>query len=132
MSKDKGIMLSKEHGVNPSMMVCFWCGEEKGIALLGKLKGDAEAPRKAVYDYDPCEKCLEKQKQGVMLVEVTLIECDRPPIGGDDKGQPVFPTGKWSVLDVDCLKVELGAKKGQAFLLGVEDYEELIKGGSKT
>ncbi len=49
-----GIKVSPKHGVNPTIPICFWCGEEKGeIALLGKLPGDAEAPRNMVLDYEP-------------------------------------------------------------------------------
>lgn len=42
----KNIILSEKHGVNSSITVCPICGKEIGIALLGKLKGDEEAPRK--------------------------------------------------------------------------------------
>lgn len=42
----KNIILSEKHGVNPSITVYPICGKEIGIALLGKLKGDEEAPRK--------------------------------------------------------------------------------------
>lgn len=42
----KNIIFSEKHGVNPSITVCPICGKEIGIALLGKLKRDEEAPRK--------------------------------------------------------------------------------------
>ena len=42
----KNIILSEKHGVNSSITVCPICDKEIGIALLGKLKGDEEAPRK--------------------------------------------------------------------------------------
>lgn len=51
----KNIRLSEKHGVNPSITVCPICGKETGIALLGKLKGDKEAPRKIIGDI--CDKC---------------------------------------------------------------------------
>lgn len=41
----KGVTLSKKHGLNPSMTVCPICGKAEGIALLGHIKGDEEAPR---------------------------------------------------------------------------------------
>ena len=37
MSKDKGIKLSPKHGLNPSMDLCFWCGEPKGVILCGHM-----------------------------------------------------------------------------------------------
>ena len=58
MAKDD-IILSKKHGVNPSMMICPICDETTGIALLGKLKGDAEAPRQILGTH-PCKECEEK------------------------------------------------------------------------
>ena len=46
------IKLSEKYGMNPTIPVCFFCQEEKNeIALLGKLKGDAEAPKIAIIDY---------------------------------------------------------------------------------
>lgn len=34
------IKLSSKHGVNPTIPVCFFCGEEKNeIALLGRIGG---------------------------------------------------------------------------------------------
>jgi len=69
MAKDD-ILVSKKHGVNPSLMKCFFCGEAKGVALLGKLRGDKEAPKQGVYDYEPCDKCAEYMKQDILLVVV--------------------------------------------------------------
>lgn len=54
----KNIRLSEKHGVNPSITVCPICGKETGIALLGKLKGDEEAPRKIIGDI--CDDCISK------------------------------------------------------------------------
>lgn len=50
------ITLSPKHGVNPSVTHCPICGKETGVALLGRLKGDAEAPRD-ITDRQPCEDC---------------------------------------------------------------------------
>lgn len=52
------------------MMQCFWCGEVKAVALLGKLPDDRQAPRSAVYDYEPCDKCIELRKQGITIIAV--------------------------------------------------------------
>lgn len=41
----KGIILSKEHDLNPNMAVCPICGKEESVALLSYIKGDKEAPR---------------------------------------------------------------------------------------
>ncbi len=51
------------------MGICFYCSEDSGdIILPGRLPGDVEAPRKAVWTHDPCPKCKEYMEQGVMLV----------------------------------------------------------------
>lgn len=54
----KGIRVSEKHGVNPSITICPICGKETGIALLGKLKGDEETPRKIIGDL--CDDCISK------------------------------------------------------------------------
>lgn len=68
----KSIPLSPKHGVNPCIPICFFCGKEKNeIALLGKLKNDAEASRSALFDYEPCDKCKELMSQGITMIGVT-------------------------------------------------------------
>jgi hypothetical protein len=54
------MILSKEHGLNPTMPVCYWCGEETGeVALLGAAyKG--EAPMHMVLNKEPCPACKAK------------------------------------------------------------------------
>lgn len=54
----KGIRVSEKHGVNPSITICPICGKETGIALLGKLKGDKEAPMRMLSDL--CDDCISK------------------------------------------------------------------------
>ncbi len=82
----KQIELSPRHGLNPVLGVCFFCHEETGeIGILGKMKPretpegrleDPEAPRHAVLTKEPCSKCAERMKQGVMIVEaVSTDEC---------------------------------------------------------
>ena len=50
------IELSPKHGINPSLLKCFICGKDIGIALLGKLKNDAEAPKEMING-ELCEEC---------------------------------------------------------------------------
>lgn len=63
------IKLSPKHGINPSLEVCFYCGADIGVALLGKLPNDAEAPRKICTSYEPCEDCKKSFKDKVILLE---------------------------------------------------------------
>jgi len=86
------IVLSPKHGVNPSLGVCFWCGEENGTVILpGKLKGDVEAPRYMCIDYEPCDKCKEQRARGITMIEV------KPQ-------QDTTPTGRWVVMREGAFK----------------------------
>ena len=73
MSKEDSITLSEKHGLNPSLVRCFVCGElTNSIALMGRLKDDAEAPRECMTGElcDRCKELIEKQK-GAFILEVT-------------------------------------------------------------
>lgn len=82
------IRLSEKHGVNPSLIVCTLCGEETGeLALLGKLKDDAEAPKHICTGTicDKCKKNLEEDK----------VRCFVD-----------FSTGKWVKMNDDDVSKE--------------------------
>lgn len=65
----RSIKLSPKHGVNPSVTHCECCGKEIGVALFGKLKGDAEAPRNVFMGLcDNCQKVIDAN--GLMIIEV--------------------------------------------------------------
>ena len=103
----KGIELSPKHGVNPTIGVCFFCGEDTGeLALLGRIRekddngrskrgSDVEAPRRMVLSYEPCDKCKENFAKGVALIGVTGVQPEdgRPPIQQD-----LYPTGSYMVV----------------------------------
>jgi hypothetical protein len=68
------IILSDKYGVNPAIPVCYYCGKEKNMLILaGRLKGDAEAPQKAVWDMEPCDACQERRKTQVHFI-VTITD----------------------------------------------------------
>jgi hypothetical protein len=93
------IRVSEKHGVNPSVGQCFWCGEDDGtVVLLGRLPGDAEAPRRVCTSYEPCAKCQEQMTAGITVYEVS----DRPAHDGQREMQrDVYPTGRWLVVTED-------------------------------
>jgi len=64
------IKISPKHGLNVSLMKCYFCGGACGVALLGRLKGDEEAPS-SIMSREPCETC-----EGYMLKGVILIAFD--------------------------------------------------------
>lgn len=87
------IPLHPKHGLNPTMEVCFWCGEDTGaIALLGnrsqRITGRDEAPRRTCLNYEPCPACQEK-----MALGVTLMEHDGKK-----------PTGRWLVIKPEAIR----------------------------
>lgn len=129
------LRLSPKHGVNPCIPICCWCGKEKNeIALLGRLKGDAEAPKSAILDYEPCDDCMEKFNLGVVLIEVTDIQPSdkRPPISCQND-MKVYPTFRYSVIKLDAAErlfnnIEL--KNGSKLLIEESLYSSLIEGVS--
>lgn len=104
----RGIRLSEKYGLNPTRVVCFWCNEDDGtVIMLGRLKGDAEAPRRICVGYEPCKSCGEKWADGVVLAEAAtspLSEGQRPM---DSNQGPRYPTGRWIVADRDWILEKL-------------------------
>lgn len=100
----KSIKLSKEHGVNPTIPICFWCEKDKNeVALLGKLPGDAEAPMRMWIpgDYEPCEECKKMWDDGIALVEAyenPVLNENQPPFHG------AYPTGRLIILSEEGVK----------------------------
>lgn len=85
----RGILLSKKYGANPSIAICHICGEETGeIVLPGRLKGDVEAPRRAVWNKEPCKQCKGWMGQGIILISVRDGEAGENP----------YRTGKIAVV----------------------------------
>lgn len=93
------IRISEKHGVNPSLDTCFFCGEPKAVVMFGKLKGDAEAPRKVMLNYEPCGDCAKKMAEGITCVEVTTQANGMPPIQDE-----LYPTGRWCVIKKEAAK----------------------------
>lgn len=94
------ITLSKKYGLNPTIPVCFFCGQPKNeIALMGRLKDDVEAPKQACINYEPCEKCKVDMAAGYTLIGVTAkpFADGRPPVQSTG-GRNLYPTGDWAVI----------------------------------
>ena len=92
--KEKGIRLSPKHGVNPSLSVCFYCGADDGTVVLpGRLRGDTQAPHKAVWTKEPCPTCREYMRQGIILISVR----------DGEEGDNPYRTGGFSVVKAEAL-----------------------------
>jgi len=117
--KDK-IILSKKHGVNPTIPVCYYCGKEKNeVALLGKLPGDAKADSKTVVDMSPCDDCAELMKKGVMLIGVR----------DGEKGPNPYRTGSVMVVSQEAAERIFGGsyEKNRACFVHDSILKQLIK-----
>ena len=94
----KSIPLSPKHGLNPTIPVCFFCGEQKNeVVLLGRVGGkkDLEAPRTMLMDYVPCEECQKKFAQGLLVIEVV----DYPVTENQfEITEGYYPTGRYFVV----------------------------------
>lgn len=105
VAKRSSITLSKKHGVNPTIPICFWCGKEKNeIAMLGKLPGDMEAPRSMWIpgDYDPCEECEQNWNKGIRVIEASnapVLYPEQPSYYG------AYPTGNNIILEPNKIEV---------------------------
>lgn len=64
------INLSPKYGVNPSVLHCFICGKETGLALLGELKNDVEAPHDINNPSELCDDCKKALEEGKFILEV--------------------------------------------------------------
>jgi len=106
------------------MDICFFCGEAKGIALFGKMKGDAEAPREVLLNYEPCDKCKKLMAQGTTIIEVVTDSN-----GNMEIQEGIYPTGRWCVMRSAAAK-ELFKTDSPKVLLGKETYTKLT-GGNK-
>lgn len=110
-----GIKLSPKYGLNPTMSVCFWCGNEKGeIVLMGRIGDgrkheDFEAPKHAVINYEPCEECAKNMAKGFTVMEATTEPND---VTNMEMQKGIYPTGRWLVIKKE---------KAQKIFQGIDD-----------
>lgn len=117
------LRLSPKHGANPSLLICFWCEEPQGVALLGKInEEDSEAPPQCIASYEPCDSCNKKFDEGV-----TFFECRRTTVYEGQQSLQlenalVYPTGRYAVINADALDEE----KGDFVFLDEEAFREMM------
>lgn len=81
------IRLSRKNGLNPTIPICPYCGEDKNELILTGAAGDKMArkmgrpegdmPMRTYFegDYTPCDKCREKG--------VVVLVLDHEPVKGE-------------------------------------------------
>jgi len=105
--KEPSIRLSDKHGVNPTIPICFYCGKSRNeIALLGRLKGDVQAPMNACIDMEPCDECREFMKQGIILISVR----------NDSSPQNPCRTGSFVVIREEAVRRIFDDESSEAIL----------------
>lgn len=132
MRRDE-IPLSDKYGVNPTIPLCFFCGEPRNeVALLGRLPGDAQAPQHCLIDYHACESCKERFEGGVLFVECAEApQADRQPPFPSAEGW-VYPTGRWCVISPEAVAILLtGDVVSEVIARGktavsINGYEKLV------
>lgn len=86
------IKVSKKHGVNPMLVVCWYCGRDTGeIAMFGWLKNDEQAPHRGVLNREPCKECKECMAAGVIFISVR----------DGESGENPYRTGGFAVITDD-------------------------------
>jgi len=96
---NSGIPLHSAHGLNPALFNCYLCGEEMGILIPGartqKFKEaglcdpDGKMHRSiGCIDRNPCDKCKEYMKMGIIVISVK----------DGESGDNPYRTGGWCVV----------------------------------
>ena len=103
------IKLSPKHGLNCAIPHCFFCGKAKNEILLpGRLPGDAEAPKGAVWDKEPCQECAGYMKHGIILISVKDSDQDR---------ENPYRTGGWCVVKEEFITRNVCPETAKEILL---------------
>lgn len=115
---EEGIRLSKKHGVNPAIPLCYFCNKPKNeVILAGLMKGDIEAPRNAVWDTVPCDECKGYMKMGIILISVK----------DGESGDNPYRTGGWCVVKEEAVRAIFGedskALKTRVAFIGDSDWD---------
>lgn len=127
----KSIRISPKYGVNPCIPICAFCGQQKNeVALLGRLKHDAEAPGEAIINYEPCEQCIKNWSQGVALIRVTTVppENGMPPFMKDNE-KMLYLTGQYCVITPNAAKriFDLDAQTGDPILIDASAFDSFME-----
>ena len=88
-NSNSSIRLHPEHGLNPTIPVCFFCNKPRNeVALLGFNRGK-KASTYTVIDYEPCDDCKAAMDLGIAFIEAEATGT---------------PTGRFFVLTEDAAK----------------------------
>ncbi len=110
-----GLVLHPTYGVNPSISQCYFCLEDLDVILFGNSWRDkdgnrGQAPMKCgVINMQPCPKCEEHMKQGIIVISIRDDDSGPPPREVDQFGRNITPlwnpcrTGGWWLVNAERL-----------------------------
>jgi len=91
----KSIKLHPKHGLNPSLEICYICGEDKDTIIMLGAAYKGEAPHRMCVNREPCEACVEHMRQGVIFISVK---------DGQPESDNPYRTGKFAVVTENAVK----------------------------
>lgn len=123
------IPVSEKHGINPTIPICFFCGKAKNeIAVLGRLKGDVEAPMHCVINYEPCDEYYAEWSRGVPILEIR----DTPMAPSQPKLGPGYPTGHYIVIRQEALNDPERFPIGRPIVMFEKEFRDLLPKQEET
>ena len=93
------------------------------------VESDIEAPKYAVIDYEPCDKCRCGMAQGFTVMEATQHPNERTSM---EMQKGVYPTGRFVVLKQESAVRIFGEEftsRGKAFM-SEGDFNQMFSGVS--
>ena len=145
---------SPKYGLNPTRPICFFCGQEKNeIAFMGRMRdtrkvrtawggesavtddNDMEAPKHMILNYEPCDACREKFKEGVLMIEVEKADTDEKRRRQIQDG--LVPNGKYCLLKEEPFNNIFGnqagitRKAGDTVLMEAPMVEDFVNWANK-
>ena len=111
------LRLSKEHGLNPSLLVCPICGKDVGVALLG-----ANGGKKALYrmtSMELCDDCKQKVKEGNTFI-----------LSAKQISEGIKPTGAYILVPNECLNVPIPPKG--IYFMEKSEFNKLVNNSKQN
>jgi hypothetical protein len=115
-NNNQNIPLHPEHGLNPGMSACFFCGKEKPeIILFGNNLKERAGLTPRIMNLEPCAECKEAFKDKMVIVRV-----ERKTVKNQAR---TVPTGAWMMFPEDCIDPPVW-NPGQISCLESKQFDE--------
>jgi len=92
--------MSRENNVGVALTKCFFCGADDKIVmnslLTERMKSNVEKMHGMVIDMDPCHKCKDLMKQGVIIITIDNSRSEKD--WNKEQTPNPYRTGGWFVV----------------------------------